>query len=193
LGKPAYLLTHGVDLKHFRAPSAPGKPAREVLFWGVIDRRMDLAFVRKLSETLTGEAIRLVGPRDNPDPELLRLPRVQAEPPVTYEQLPALAADAGVLIMPYADLPVTRAMQPLKLKEYLATGKPVVVRRLPSTQPWADCCDVRETAEQFAEAVLERLKTGVPPSQIASRERLRSESWTAKAQLFEKWIAGCPQ
>jgi hypothetical protein len=36
--------------------------------------------------------------------------------------------------MPYADLAATRAMQPLKLKEYLATGRPVVVRDLPATR-----------------------------------------------------------
>ena len=37
--------------------------------------------------------------------------------------------------MPYADLPVTRAMQPLKLKEYLVTDRPVVVADLPADQP----------------------------------------------------------
>ena len=66
---------------------------------------------------------------------------MRALPPVPYEELPSLAARATVLVMPYADLPVTRAMQPLKLKEYLATGKPVVVRALPATGPWADCLD----------------------------------------------------
>jgi len=201
-GKPSHLLTHGVDLDHFRNPvsaletgflATPGEtrfPKQKpgfILFWGVIDRRMDVSFLRRLAER-SNVPIRLVGPQDNPDPELFRLPRVEVRLAVSYEELPALAAEAGVLVMPYADLPVTRAMQPLKLKEYLATGKPVVVRKLPATEPWADCCDVCDSPDAFAEAVLLRLGEGVPAAQLAARERLKAESWTAKAAMFEDWL-----
>jgi glycosyltransferase involved in cell wall biosynthesis len=198
LGKPSQLLTHGVDLDHFRrsiggeVPSSlrelGAMPQPLVVFWGVIDRRTDLAFVRHLAATMTEGTVLLVGPQDDADPQLLRLPRVRALPPVSYDDLPALATRASVLIMPYADLPVTRAMQPLKLKEYLATGKPVVVRRLPATEPWADCLDMADAPEHFAGAVLERLRTGTADSQRAARVRLEAEGWAAKAGLFERWI-----
>jgi glycosyltransferase involved in cell wall biosynthesis len=198
LGKPSHLLTHGVDLDHFRkpAPAEPPPSLREladlprplVVFWGVIDRRTDLAFVRHLAESLDRGTVLLVGPQDAPDPALPRLPRVRTLPPVPYDDLPALAAAAGVLVMPYADLPVTRAMQPLKLKEYLATGKPVVVRKLPATEPWADCLDAADTPERFAAAVVERLRTGIPENQRIARGRLDAEGWAAKAEQFETWI-----
>jgi glycosyltransferase involved in cell wall biosynthesis len=198
LGNPSHLLTHGVDLAHWRKPAPAGLPAslRDlaalprpfVVFWGVIDRRMDLAFVRRLVETMTDGTVLLIGPQDNPDPDLLRLPRVRTLPAIPYDDLPLLAAEAAGLVMPYADLPVTRAMQPLKLKEYLATGKPVVVRRLPATEPWADSLDVAATPEAFAAAVVGRLRTGVPEEQRAARQRLDAEGWAAKAALFEAWI-----
>jgi hypothetical protein len=89
--------------------------------------------------------------------------------------------------MPYADLPVTRAMQPLKLKEYLATGRPAVVRDLPANRPWADCLDVAASPEAFSEAVRRRLETGLPPEQAAARARLAGESWAEKARLLERW------
>jgi hypothetical protein len=98
--------------------------------------------------------------------------------------LPALAVSASVLIMPYADLPVTRAMQPLKLKEYLATGRPVVVRDLPATRGWADCLDLAGTPEDFAAAVRRRLADGVPAAQRVARARLSAETWKAKAAEF---------
>ena len=107
-------------------------------------------------------------------------------PGVPYEDLPGIARQAAVLIMPYADLPVTRAIQPLKMKEYMATGRPVVSRRLPSTEPWADALDVACSAEEFCRAVLLRLAGGLPESQAVARQRLGQESWTEKARQFEQ-------
>jgi hypothetical protein len=196
LGKPAHLLTHGVDLDFWRSSPVelPAEFARleppVVLFWGVIDRRMDTVFVRRLSETLPRGTLVFVGPREDPDPAWVSLPRVRVLPPVAFDRLPVLAAGAAVLIMPYADLPVTRAIQPLKMKEYLATGQPVVVRSLPATRSWADCLDVAATAEEFAAKVMERTTTGVPDSQRIARTRLAAEGWTEKAQQFEAWIDG---
>jgi glycosyltransferase involved in cell wall biosynthesis len=159
-----------------------------VIFWGLVDRRMDVEFVRHLSAALTAGTIVLVGPEDDPDPALADLPRVVRRPAVPLADLPALAAAADVLVMPYADAPVTRAMQPLKLKEYLATGKPAVVRDLPATRAWADCLDVAATPEAFAAAVRRRLAEGLPPSQQAARARLAAEDWRAKAAEFARLV-----
>ncbi|MFO0799636.1 MAG: glycosyltransferase [Gemmataceae bacterium] len=199
LGRPSHLLTHGVDLDHFRRTpeglpeslrGLDALPGPLVVFWGVIDRRMDTEFVRAVAASLEVGTVLLVGPQDSPDPTLLTLPRVATLPPVPYAHLPALAARAGVLVMPYADLPVTRAMQPLKLKEYLATGKPVVVRELPATRDWSDCLDAAATPDAFAAAVRERLATGVPAVQADGRKRLDAEGWAAKAAQFAAWLDG---
>lgn len=88
---------------------------------------------------------------------------------VDYKQLPSLARGANVLVMPYADRPVTRAMQPLKLKEYLATGKPVGLCDLPATRAWADCGDVVADAASFVQASLDRARTGTPAAQSKAR------------------------
>ncbi|MEM6334851.1 MAG: hypothetical protein AAF823_16080 [Planctomycetota bacterium] len=93
--------------------------------------------------------------------------------------------------MPYRDMPVTRAMQPLKLLEYLATYKPVVVRRLPATEGWADCCDVVETADEFVRVCRERAERGLPAEQRAARERrLPGESWSEKSRRLEQILRG---
>jgi hypothetical protein len=200
-GRSALLLTHGVDVEFWNAPQCvlarqtqdaghcsllQAFPGPCVVFWGVIDRRLDSSSLRQLSQDMTNGTIVLIGPQQNPDPAILSLHNVRTLPAQPLAALPRIAAHADVLIMPYADLPVTRAMQPLKLKEYLATGNSVVVNCLPSTDPWSDCLDVAQTPEQFSRIVRERIATGVPKSQHAARIRLQQESWRSKAdQLLE--------
>lgn len=195
LGRTAHLLTHGVDIAHFAAACAldgaalwPELERPLVVFWGLIDRRLDLAWLEKLSQALTRGTILLVGPTQDPDPRLAQLPRVCLRPALPYAELPQLAAAASVLVMPYADLPVTRAMQPLKLLEYLATGRPVVVRDLPAVAEWRDALDACASAEAFAAAVLERLESGLPAAQQSARARLAEESWSAKARQFQAML-----
>ena len=211
MGRDSHLLTHGVDTAIWRAgdvspriqtaqgragdvspriPASKKIPAlKKIVFWGVIDRRMDAEFVRQLANDIEDGEIILVGPENDPDPALFKLPRVKKLPAMAFEQLPALAAEASVLVMPYADLPVTRAMQPLKLKEYLATGKPVVARDLPANRDWADALDLAKTPEEFSKLVRERMQTGLLAEQEIARSRLSEESWAAKASKFAEWIS----
>jgi glycosyltransferase involved in cell wall biosynthesis len=193
-GRPSHLLTHGIEPGFWEVngharplPQLEGLQRPLIVFWGVVDRRMDIAFVRQLATELEGGTIVLVGPQSDPDPALLQIPRVVHIPPLPFEWLPHLAATAAVLMMPYADLPVTRAMQPLKLKEYLATGCPVVVRDLPANRAWADCLDLADTPAAFARLVRRRLAEGLPATQREARRRLAGETWAEKARRFEQW------
>lgn len=197
MGRPARLLTHGIDREFWSNEECPESSSVThslqppfVVYWGVVDPRMDFEFICRLSKELNTGTIVFAGPLDNPDPRLLRLNRVVHVGTLPYSQLPRLAKAASVLIMPYADLEVTRAIQPLKLKEYLATGKPVVARALPATRSWGDCLDLVDTPKEFSEAVRQRIESGMADDQKAARNRLATESWSAKARDFENWTCG---
>lgn len=191
-GRTSSLLTHGVDLNFWKTPMrcnawAYDLPKPWIVFWGLIDRRMDVEILQQLNDANIGSVI-LAGPEDNPDPAIKKLERVHLVGPMPPDQLPGLAAEASVLILPYADLPVTRAIQPLKLKEYLATGRPVVARNLPAVVEWFDALDAVPDSDAFLRAVHRRIETGIPSAQIAARQRLESESWSAKSEQFVKIV-----
>ncbi|MEM1210403.1 MAG: glycosyltransferase, partial [Planctomycetota bacterium] len=194
------LLTHGVDPSFWREveidvtalPKSVEHVASRLIehdsltfvFWGLLDERMDRAWVRGLTK-IDSALVVLIGPADA-DWHAIEQVNVWQAGRTDHERLPQLAAAADVLVMPYRDMPVTRAMQPLKLLEYLATYKPVVVRRLPATEAWADCCDVVETAEEFVRVCRERAEGGLPADQRAARERrLPRESWSEKSRQLE--------
>ncbi|WP_240928409.1 glycosyltransferase [Thalassoroseus pseudoceratinae] len=187
--KEVHLLTHGVDLEFWQKATPPDVPLEfpspHVLFWGLIDQRLDLDFLRQLATDLAQGSILLAGREQNPHPDLFDIPRVHRLGPLPLESLPEWAAIADVLVMPYADLPVTRAMQPLKMLEYLATGRPAVVRDLPACQDWADSADLATTPEEFSQKVRQRIVEDLPFDQAAARRaRLPQESWDAKAEQF---------
>lgn len=193
LGRDSHLLTHGVDLDVWRDPGERTQRLDHlerplIVFWGIIDRRMDVAFIEAIAHGLTRGTIVLVGPIHGLAGPLRRLPRVHRTGNVPYESLPAIAHEAAVLIMPYVIEPVTWVMQPLKLKEYLATDKPAVVRYLPATREWADALDLVQTPEEFTKCVRLRIETGLPSEQALARKRLRDESWASKAREFERLV-----
>ena len=194
-GVEADVLTHGVDLEFWRGDAVGSAKVAEnepplILFWGVVDRRMNAEWLLALAETLDDGRIVLAGPQQNPDPRFAVHPRIGMPGPVPFESLPALARQASVLVMPYADLPVTRAMQPLKLKEYLATGLPVVAASLPAVRAWADCLDVADSRETFVNRVTERMRGPLPAAQRTARLRLEEEGWSEKSRLFREITVG---
>jgi glycosyltransferase involved in cell wall biosynthesis len=192
-GRESTLISHGVDLERWNSraaaadavcPSLKSAQRPLVVFWGLIDERLDADWLLALANAMPRGSIALVGPVVVHDHRLSRHPRIGFHGAMKFEDLPQLAAQAAALIMPYRQIPATAAMQPLKLKEYLATGLPCIVRRLPATEPWQDCADVASTSDEFASLVLSRLEGGLPPAQRAARARLHGESWLAKAQQF---------
>ena len=82
-----------------------------ILFWGLIDQRMVL-------EVLDAISTRLHWSDRNPTPICAsdKSSAYTSRGQKSLEELPAWAHQAEVLIMPYADLPVTRAMQRLKFR-----------------------------------------------------------------------------
>jgi hypothetical protein len=194
-GVAAGRLDHGVDLEAWSTPDVatrlperwPDERQPIALFWGLLDQRMEHEWVCQLADT--GDcAVVMAGPHTGDcSPSLWSYANMLG--PVEQRDLPAYAAASDVLIMPYIDAPVTRAMQPLKLKEYLATMKPVVVRDLPATRQWADCCDLAISPGGFTDLVRKRAQTGILPEQRAARERrLPAESWSAKAAQLAQVI-----
>jgi glycosyltransferase involved in cell wall biosynthesis len=189
-------LTHGVEVDAWAKPQpvrfAPWQRLDRptITFWGLIDARLDRDWCLQLIQRSTG-SLMLAGPVSEDAKQVRALSKTYLAGPVPHDDLPAIAERSDVLVMPYRDLPVTRAMQPLKLLEYLATYKPVVVRDLPATRAWADCCDVVSTADDFVRVCLERAKAGLPAEQRAARERrLPGESWSEKARQFERILLG---
>lgn len=193
-GRTSMLLQHGFDEQFLRRPHSKRLlkqyPGRKILYWGLIDQRLDPEIVTACAKAFPKDSFIFVGPTANPFKELFAPSNVYSHGVVEYNQLPMLAMESDVLIMPYADTEVTRQIQPLKMLEYLAVEKPIIARNLPSTSEWSDCLDVADSPEEFVTLLKQRLAKGSTYAQRKARKRVEEHSWENKAGEFEKMFLG---
>ncbi len=88
-------------------------------------------------------------------------------------------AAMDVLIMPWNDSEWIQACNPIKLKEYLAVGRPVVTTDFPALGRYRDLVSVAKGPRDFAAAIRRALDE--PYDAEKARARVASESWDAKA------------
>ncbi len=186
------LLTHSVDLKLWNAPVSnyclPEFPRPFIVFWGLIDARLDVAVLSNLGNKMTSATILMVGPQQNPPKDINEVPNLVRLWPIKYFDLPVIGKAADVLIMPYRRNEVTEYRQPVKLTEYMATGKPVVATDIPATHAWNHAIDIASDPEDFTEKVLDATRNALSDEQTKERLRLQTGAWSAKAQMFLQLI-----
>ena len=187
----ATLLPHGVDVEHLaRAcdPSTPTLPGvrrgRPVLgYLGLVDARLDVELVMGVARARPDWDLVFVGPTDTaPDPRL-RGDNVRFVGAVPYERLPEAMASFDVALLPYVRSELTRSINPLKLREYLASGRPIVATSLPEVARYAPEVRLADTAEETIAAV-EAALAG-PSDRRADRVALLAgETWDDRARTF---------
>ncbi len=187
----ATLLPHGVDLEHLATacePSTPtlpgvrrGKPVLGYL--GLVDARLDVELVMSVARARPDWDVVFVGPTDTaPDPRL-RGDNVRFVGAVPYARLPEAMASFDVALLPYVRSELTRSINPLKLREYLASGRPIVATSLPEVARYAPEVRLADTAEATIVAVAGAL-AGPSDRRAARAALLAGETWDDRARTF---------
>lgn len=96
-----------------------------------------------------------------------------------YDQVASYMAACDVLIMPWNRSPWIEACNPVKLKEYLAVGRPIVSTPFYELKNYGGFVRVATDAASFAAEIRGALADPYEPTHL--RERARSHTWSAKA------------
>jgi glycosyltransferase involved in cell wall biosynthesis len=117
------------------------------------------------------------------------LPNSHFLPPVAYDDLPSYAAGFDVCVLPWeTQQAFTSYGSAIKVREYLATGKPVVIAPLPEYEPMADVLRIARSRDQFLSLVADALnETG----EDAARDRqaaVAAGTWDARAEWVSELI-----
>lgn len=185
------LVTHGVDVETFVAagrrqlpepPELAGIPHPRVGFIGGIDAHtFDPALFLGVARGMPDCQFVMVGGSSLPE-SWCPLPNVHFLGRKPYDDIARYMASADVLIMPWNQSSWIKACNPIKLKEYLAVGRPVVTTEFPALDGWRDMVHVASGVDQFGHAIREALRS--PFEHEAALTRLATETWDQKADLI---------
>jgi glycosyltransferase involved in cell wall biosynthesis len=184
------LLRHGVEYAHFARAldSQLAEPADlaaiphpRIGFHGLIAEWVDLRLLRQVADAMPEAHVVLIGQANRALRELEGAPNMHHLQRKPYEQLPAYCKGMDVAVLPFAPGPLTAASNPLKLREYLSAGLPVVATDIPEARALIPAgLRVASDDAEFLAQIREALRE--PGPDAARSARMAGETWDAKAE-----------
>lgn len=166
-------------------------------YWGLVnDLNIDVALVEFLARARPDWSIVLIGPVDaeaarvQVGDRLRALPNVHLLGPKAHAELVRYLAGFDVALVPFPDHPFNRARDPLKVKEYLAGGKPVVAAHAPQVAEMPYVYSA-ETPAEFLDAVEQARRTPVNRAELDAY--LAQNTWSARFDVLCSWVDALPR
>jgi glycosyltransferase involved in cell wall biosynthesis len=201
-GNPrTYLVPNAVNAAGYQQHLAQGAPVPPELasigrprlgYLGLIGPKLDFALLEAVARARPDWSLVFVGTLAGRAPagwERLRaLPNVQHVAGVPAERVPAYVCGFDVGLMPYAPTAHAQAIDPLKLYDYLAGGKPIVSADLPALEGFRHVVRVASTPDTVVAAVETALRERAPEL-VAERRRLAAaNSWEHRVEALSTLI-----
>lgn len=199
-----HLALHGVEQQHFAKALRDDTPVADELasaprpvigFFGLIHDWIDLDLFAHLAERRPEWTIALIGKASVDMSRLERFSNVKLLGRKPYEELPRYCKAFSVGVLPFALNELTRNVNPIKLREYLSAGLPVVstemfevARYVQSQGNLANACTVVSHHEDFDAAVVRALATDSADARRARSEAMLAETWERKVAALGEHI-----
>lgn len=195
------LVRHGVEHAHFAKALDPETPipadVRDLPkpvfgFYGLVAEWVDLEAMARVAEAYPQGSVVIVGEHNNANPEgmarLRALPNVHFLGRKPYAELPGYCKAFDVALLPFIKNELTENANPLKLREYLAAGLPVVSTDIPEAVAVAERgVYLADGADAFVTRVGEALSGGAGPDRARS-DAMAHESWDDKVADIENLL-----
>ncbi len=195
----ALFLDHGVDYDMFASPPDEEDCVTDLVdakrpivgYFGSLDgHTVDYRLIDKVTDLLPEMSFVFVGRVYGENPVFAHKKNVRMLGQKDYEQIPRYGRLFDVAIMPWNQTDWIRKCNPIKLKEYLALGKPVVSTPFPELASYQGLVYTAVTPEDFAARVRQALAEDGSERIAARRERVAGCTWEARAQTVFQELFG---
>jgi glycosyltransferase involved in cell wall biosynthesis len=186
------LVRHGVDFDHFSKALNPETaiaseiarlPRPVIGYFGLISADwVDTRLLLHLAKTMPRASLVMLGKVAMDVCELQSLPNIHFLGCKPYETLPNYCKGFDVAIVPFPINQATLNANPLKLREYLAAGLPVVSTAIPEARAVQEC-RIGADAEGFVAQV--RAALHEPGPSVLLSQTMRNQTWAARLAEVE--------
>jgi len=193
-----YFSPHGVETAHFgRAyretlptpPELAGIPRPIVGFFGLIEEWLDFDLLDYLAEQRPQYSFVMVGRVARDIARFQKRPNVFFLGKKSYDDIPSFLRAFDVCHIPFELSDVILHSSPLKLKEYLAGGKPVVSVAIDEVKKLDGLVYVANDYAEYLHGI-DRALAEDSPERAAQRVRaMEGESWQSKVETISARVA----
>jgi glycosyltransferase involved in cell wall biosynthesis len=188
---PSAVIPNGIEPEEWRTLAPPPawfeeRPHPRLLYAGSLDSRVDAAQAQQVAEAYPDGSLTLIGRLIEPEhfAALRALGNVAVSPLLGRAEITSIIAAADVCLIPHVRNPLTEAMSPLKLYEYLAGGRPVAAVDLPPIAGVPGRVALAPPGGDLRPAVAKALELGPAPEE----ERLAFVAEHAWSRRFERLL-----
>lgn len=190
------LVRHGVDYAHFRKAlddkteipaEIKGLPHPIIGYFGLMAADwIDIDLMVHVAKHFSTGSMVLLGKVTTDMSRLTALPNVHLLGRKEFSTLPAYSKGFDVAMLPFPISEVTLNANPLKVREYLAAGLPVVSTKIPEVEVLG-VARIAETKEAFVREIEEALKDPGPKAERSLG--MKNESWEGRLDEIRGHVA----
>ncbi|MFZ0035036.1 MAG: glycosyltransferase [Sedimentisphaerales bacterium] len=191
------LLGHGVDFERFANAEETNHIPRDIaaitkpivgFFGDITEDVCDFSLLERTANNLHDVSIVLIGPISSDVKKLRRHNNIFFLGQKPYEEIPHYGKSFDVAIMPWKRNRWIEFCNPVKTKEYLALGKPIVSTDYPELKPYHDIVYPASNDEEFVAGIRRALEEDSDELKRKRQERVRNETWDSKTQQIINFI-----
>lgn len=196
-------IPNGVDFEHFNDPALINKanPLEKINqpiigYLGTIESRVDFDLISAVAKANPDKVVALCGPvwpivKKEFKQKLGHLKNVHALGRIAYADAPSCLNKFDVAIIPHKITNFVQSMNPMKLYDYLACGKPVITTRGAGVDMFKELIYIADNQSDFVGLIGKALKEDSTAKQSERRAAVRKHSWQARVDemmrlIFEK-------
>jgi glycosyltransferase involved in cell wall biosynthesis len=198
LAKRLELVPNGVDAAHYARVKSSETAHPITRDWkkpvlgytgSIHPDRVDVGLVAALAQEFSQGTVALVGPDMLPAAQRERLkqfPNLVLSGPLPYSQIPDAMRAFDVCITPHVETDFTQSLNPIKLWEYLAAGKPIVSTDVAGFRDYPELVKIASGAPAFVAACREALQGD--DLSVRRQAIAQNNSWESRLNDVEKIV-----
>ena len=194
LNRNTYHFSNAVDPAFFGEPRVRSGTVR-VGYLGWITERTDVPILEHIAAARPEWQMLIAAPATLQAREKLRVLSARRNviwmTDVEQATAPSFLASLDVCLMPHLDCAYSKSMHPLKLLQYLASGRPVITTGVAGVEQWVEHLRIAADGPGFVRAIEEAVVNDTPTAAHRRMEAVWCETWDVRVRaMLEPIVAG---